>query len=208
MIYDISLLLSPSLAVWPGDVPLSRELTSDQSAGDVTTGSALHATAHLGTHADAPCHYVPYGAGIDRRDLQLYVGPCQVMHVRATRAHALTPRDLPGEVIEPRLLVATGTRPDPHVFNEDFAALSPQLVDHLHDQGVRLVGIDTPSVDVYAAKDLPAHQRFGVHDMAILEGLDLAAVPDGRYELIALPLRLTDFDGSPVRAILRTLNQP
>jgi arylformamidase len=91
-------------------------------------------------------------------------------------------------------------------FRENFAALSPATVDWLHERGVRLVGMDTPSVDLFSSKTLDAHQRFLEHDMAILEGLVLAGVPEGEYELIALPLRLVGFDASPVRAILRTFN--
>jgi arylformamidase len=104
------------------------------------------------------------------------------------------------------VLLATGTFPDPNVFNEDFAAFSAELVDHLAARGVRLIGIDTPSVDPFPSKELPAHQACLRHDMAVLEGLLLAHVPEGVYELIALPLPLAGFDGSPVRAILRNLD--
>jgi arylformamidase len=126
-----------------------------------------------------------------------------VQRVAVPRATRITPEMLPHPVTAPRLLLATGTYPDPHHFNEDFAALSPQLVEHLHRQGVRLVGFDTPSVDLFDSKDLPAPRMFLECDMAILEGIVLAGVPEGSYELIALPLRLTGFDASPVRAILR-----
>ena len=103
------------------------------------------------------------------------------------------------------MLFATGTYPDPRRFNDDFAALSPQLVHELADLGVRLVGVDTPSVDLFSSKKLPAHRACLERDMAILEGLVLEEVPEGRYELIALPLRLARFDASPVRAVLREL---
>ena len=121
----------------------------------------------------------------------------------AARGTRIGVADLTAETTEPRLLIATGSYPDPTEFNEDFAALEPALVDHLDGQGVRLVGIDTPSVDLFSSKDLPAHAAFLEHDMAILEGLVLDAVPDGIYELIALPLRLPGYDASPVRAVLR-----
>jgi arylformamidase len=103
-------------------------------------------------------------------------------------------------------LLATGTFPDPEHFNEDFAGLSPELVHTLHGQGVKLIGIDTPSVDLFDSKDLPSHQACLRYDMGILEGLVLAKVPEGTYELIALPLKLVGFDASPVRAVLRNLN--
>ncbi len=84
-------------------------------------------------------------------------------------------------------------------------ALHPSLIEHLAGRGVRLVGVDTPSVDPFDSRDLPAHHAILRYDLAVLEGLDLAAVPEGIFELIALPLRLVGFDGSPVRAILRSL---
>jgi arylformamidase len=203
MLYDISPPLSDRLAVWPGDTPLSREVLCDLRRGDSVTLSTLHATAHLGAHADAPSHYGAGGA-IHERDLGAYLGPCQVMHVNVTRATRITQAMLPAPIAAPRLLLATGTFPDPTVFNEDFTALSPELALWLHEQGVKLVGVDTPSVDLFDSKDLPVHRAFLRCDMAILEGLVLRDVPDGVYELIALPLKLVGFDASPVRAILRS----
>ena len=104
-----------------------------------------------------------------------------------------------------RVLIATGTYPDPNNWNNDFAALEPALVDAMHAAEVITIGIDTPSVDLFDSKDLPAHARFLAHDMAILEGLVLNDVPEGEYELIALPLKLVGFDASPVRAVLRQI---
>jgi arylformamidase len=202
MIYDITPLCSPRLAVWPGDTPLSREVLCDIARGDNITLSTLHATVHLGAHADAPSHY---GAGpaIHERGLDYYLGRCQVMHVSVPRATRITPSMLPDAIHAARVLLGTGTFADPERFSTDFAALSVELIEHLHGQGVCLVGIDTPSVDLFESKDLEAHQTFLRHDMAILEGLVLHAVPAGVYELIALPLKLEGFDASPVRAILR-----
>jgi arylformamidase len=207
MIYDLTPRLSAGLAVWPGDTPLSRELLCDLRQGATVTLSTLHTTVHLGAHADAPSHYGLDAPAIDERDLDYYLGPCQVMRIVTPRHHLISPEDLTASIRAPRLLLATGTFPDPECFNEDFAALDPGLVATLHAQGVRLIGIDTPSVDLFDSKDLPAHRAFLAHDMAILEGLVLAGVPEGAYELIALPLRLVGFDASPVRAILRTAPQ-
>lgn len=203
MIYDISPPLSPRLAVWPGDVSLSRQVQCDIARGDNITLSALGATVHLGSHADAPSHYGAGAPSIDERGLHYYVGPCQVMRVNVPRRTRITVGMLPGIVEAPRLLLATGTYPDPDTFNDDFAALAPELVDHLHRQGVILIGIDTPSVDLFDSADLPSHHRFLRYDMAVLEGLVLRDVPPGKYELIALPLKLCGFDASPVRAVLR-----
>ena len=206
MIYDLTPPITSSLAVWPGDTPASREVLCDLRRGDSVTLSTLYATVHLGAHADAPSHYGPDGPAIDERNLGYYLGPCQVMRVSVAPGARILSEDLTARIQAPRLLLATGTFPDPRVFNEDFAALSPQLVDDLYARGVLLVGIDTPSVDLFSSKDLPAHKRFLQHDMAILEGLVLSGVPYGLYELIALPLRLVGFDASPVRAILLTMS--
>ena len=205
MIYDITPRITPRLAVWPGDTPPAREVLLDMARGDNLTLSTLRATVHLGAHADAPSHYGAAAPSIEQRPLELYLGPCQVVRVAAARRRRVGPQQVGGDIRAERLLIATGTYPDPFAWNEDFAALDPALVDRLHALGVRLVGIDTPSVDLFDSKDLPAHKRFLAHDMAILEGLVLRDVPDGLYELIALPLALAGFDASPVRAILRTL---
>ena len=203
MIYDISPPITASLKAWPGDTPPTREVLCDMRDGANLTLSTLRSTVHLGAHADGPNHYGLGAPSIDQRDLNLYVGPCRVIRVAVDRGSRIGVSDWPGETRAPRVLIATGTYPDPTAFNEDFAALAPELVDHLHGLGVRLVGIDTPSVDLYSSKDLPAHRRFLANDMAILEGLVLDAVSEGDYELIALPLRLVGFDASPVRAVLR-----
>ncbi len=183
----------------------SRQVLCDMKRGDNLTLSTLHATVHLGAHADAPSHYGAAAPAIHERNLDYYLGPCQVVRISVPRGTCIRPGDLKTDIAAPRLLLATSTYPDPEHFNEDFAALSPELVESLHDRGVMLVGIDTPSVDLFSSKDLPAHKMFLKYDMAILEGLVLKDVPPGLYELIALPLKLTGFDASPVRAILRSL---
>lgn len=204
MIYDISPPILEALAVWPGDTPPSRDVLLDMKRGANITLSTLRATVHLGAHADAPSHYGKDAAAIDARSLDYYLGPCQVITVKVLPKTRIDPSALPSDVRAPRVLIHTGTYPDPTHFNEDFAALSPELVETLAGRGVKLIGIDTPSVDLFDSKDLPAHQMFLKHDMAILEGVVLRGVPDGVYELIALPLKLVGFDASPVRAVLRT----
>ncbi len=203
-IIDITPPITPSMAVWPGDTPPSREVLLDMKRGENLTLSTLHTTVHVGAHADAPSHYGVDAEAIDQLSLDHFLGPCQVVRVDAPRATGVTPAMLGASVEAKRVLIATGTYPDPERFQEDYAALSPELVDWLHEGGVRTVGIDTPSVDLFSSKDLPCHQRFLAYGMAILEGLVLRDVPEGLYELIALPLRLVGFDASPVRAILRS----
>jgi len=205
VLYDISPPVTQSLAVWPGDTPPSRQVLLDMHRGESITLSTLRATVHLGAHADAPSHYGRDAEAIDRRPLDLYVGRCQVVSIPVARGTRIPPSMVPAGLSGERILVKTGTYPDPDRWNEDFAAFEPETVDLLNRRGARLVGIDTPSVDLFDAKELIAHHRFLAHDMAILEGLVLDRVPDGVYELIALPLRLVGFDASPVRAILRSL---
>jgi arylformamidase len=202
MIHDITPPITTGLAVWPGDTPPSREVLLDMARGDNLTLSTLRATVHLGAHADAPSHYGRDAPSIESRPLERYLGPCRVIHVNATPGRRIGADRIPDDLDTERLLIATGTYPDPENWNEGFAALEPDLVDTLHERGVRLVGVDTPSVDLFTSKDLPAHRRFLAHDMAILEGLVLKDVPEGDYELIALPLPLVGFDASPVRAVL------
>ena len=205
MVFDITPPITDRLKVWPGDTPPSREVLCDLRRGDNITLSTLRATVHLGAHADAPSHYGADAPTIETRNLDYYLGPCQVVRIAASHGVRITPEMVQTPITTERVLIATGTFPDPEHFNTDFAALCPELVERLHEQGVKLIGIDTPSVDLFDSKDLPAHKAFFRHDMAILEGLVLAEVPDGLYELIALPLRLEGFDASPVRAVLRTM---
>jgi len=204
MIYDISPPITPELRVWPGDTPPSREVLLDMARGGNLTLSTLRTTVHAGAHADAPSHYGANAPSIESRSLELYMGPCQVIRVDASRGTRIGSTDLRVPIKTERVLIRTGTYPDPTAFNEDFAALEPALVDDLSKEGVRLIGIDTPSVDLFSSKELPAHNKFLAHDMAILEGLVLNDVPAGIYELMALPLKLVGFDASPVRAVLRT----
>jgi len=204
-LYDISPPITDSLKVWPGDTPPTREVLCDMNSGHNLTLSTLRATVHLGAHADAPSHYGRDARTIDQQDLDIYLGPCRIIPVNVHPGRRISPDDITTPIDAQRVLFATGTYPDPCDFREDFAALSPDLVNWLHERGVRLIGIDTPSVDLFDSKDLPAHNACLRHDLAILEGLVLHHVPAGLYELIALPLRLAGFDASPVRAVLRTI---
>ncbi len=205
MIHDITPPITDALEVWPSDTPPSREVLLDMKRGANITLSTLRTTVHVGAHVDGPNHTGRDAPGIEARSLDDYLGPCQVIRVDIARGGRVTAGHLRPAIVAERVLLATGTYPDPNRFNHDFAAIDPELIDVLRARGVRLVGIDTPSVDLFDSKDLPAHHACLGHNMAILEGIVLDRVPEGVYELIALPLRLVGFDASPVRAILRTL---
>ena len=206
MLIDISPIVDETIRVWPGDTPFVQTINVDMNTGGNLTLSDIRTTVHVGAHADAPSHYVADGDDIASRRLDFYVGRCAVVHVDVARGERIAPAHIAGKTIAaPRVLFRTGTFPDPRRWNDDFASLSPALVDELHRRGVVLIGIDTPSVDPFASKALESHQAFARNDMAILEGVVLDGVEEGEYELIALPLRLRGGDASPVRAVLRTL---
>lgn len=199
---DISPTISERLGVWPGDVGFTREVARSIEAGDNIGLSATRATVHLGAHADAPNHYAADAEGIAARPLALYFGRCQVVRVAIKPGERIRPEHLTARIEAPRVLFATGSFPDPENWNEDFCALSPELVDVLAAQGVILVGIDTPSIDPQDDRELRSHQRVAAHDMAIIEGVVLTSVADGIYTLIALPLKIEAADAAPVRAAL------
>jgi arylformamidase len=201
-IIDISPPITPDLAVWPGDVPFSRTENLSFAAGANIDLSSIQTTVHLGAHTDAPSHYLAGGEGIASRDLSFYVGEAQVMAVDANPGERIRAEHLTGPIVASRVLFRTGSYPDPRRFNTDFCSLSPALIERLAGEGVRLIGIDTPSIDPVDSKDLPSHAMVASHDMAILEGIVLADVADGVYTLVALPLPIVDADASPVRAIL------
>ena len=207
-LYDITPTVSPRLGVWPGDTPPSREVLLDLAKGDTVTLSTLTPRS---TSAPTPMRRVTTGLLLrpsSTRSLDYYLGPCQVMRVSVARGARVGGADLTGPILTPRLLLATGTSPIPSSGTPTSPRSLLNSLMTLAGQGVRLVGIDTPSVDLMESKDLPAHQAFLRHDLAILEGLVLRDVPDGIYELIALPLRLEGFDASPVRAVLRSQSPP
>jgi arylformamidase len=202
---DISPLISERIGVWPGDVAYERTVNLAFSAGNNLDLSSIQTTVHLGAHTDAPNHYMADGAGMHQRNLERYIGPCQVIDVDIGRGERILPSHLSCAIAAPRVLFRTGTFPDPDQFNTDFASLSAELVHLLARHNVILVGLDTPSVDLFSDGALLSHNAIASHDMGILEGVILGGVSPGIYELIALPLNLENADASPVRAVLRTL---
>lgn len=201
--HDISPRVSERTGVFPGDQSFERKIALDFSKGHHLGLSSIHTTVHIGAHTDAPNHYHRDGVGIDARPLSLYMGKCQVISVTLPRGERIKPEHLRGKKISaPRVLFKTGSFPNPDSWNSDFNSLSPELIQLLASQGVKLVGIDTPSVDPEDSKALESHNAIFHLDLAILEGVVLDEVPEGIYTLIALPLPLQDADASPVRAVL------
>lgn len=201
-IYDITPTVSPNLAVFPGDTPYENSYLMSFQQGHHLSLSKIQSTVHLGAHADAPSHYHVSGASIDARDLNLYLGKTQVITVTERRGHRIAVTDVKTQIQAPRVLFKTGSFPNPNHWNSDFMALSIGLIQYLTQAGVKLVGIDTPSVDLADDKILEVHNEIYKADLAILEGIVLDHVSDGIYDLVALPLKLQGAEASPLRAIL------
>ncbi|KQT08766.1 arylformamidase [Ramlibacter sp. Leaf400] len=203
-LWDISPPVDARSPVFPGDTAYRQEWAAQIAPGCPVNVSSLTLSPHIGAHADAPLHYDPAGTSVGHLDLEPYLGRCRVIHAIGKRplvewqdlAHAVG--DLP-----PRVLVRTYQRVPLDRFDPDLAAFAPETIERLADAGVRLVGIDTASIDPADSKALASHQVIRRRDLRVLENLVLDDVPEGDYELIALPLKLMTADASPVRAVLR-----
>jgi len=210
-IWDISEPIEPATAPFPGDTPFSQEWVMRQENGESCNVSTITMSVHVGTHTDSPLHFDIAGADMASVDLQRYIGRCRVIDVEGVGnpplvpAAALTPAVLAGAE---RILFRTRSSHDHRVFEPGFTAVGFDAAKALVAAGIRLVGIDTPSMDHAESKSLDGHHALYEGGIAILENLDLSQVPPGDYELIALPLRIVGGDSSPVRAILRELPPP
>jgi arylformamidase len=205
-IWDISPPVSAGAPVFPGDTPYAQEWSAELAPGCPVNVSRITMSPHVGAHADAPLHYEDGGASIGEVDVTAYLGPCRVIHAIGKGplvqwndiAHAA-----PG--VPPRVLVRTYDRMPVDRWDGSLAAYAPETIEKLAALGVRLVGIDTASIDPADSKTLDSHQVIRRLGLRVLENLVLDDVPEGDYELIALPLKLMTADASPVRAVLRDL---
>lgn len=204
-LHDISRPIRGGIPVWPGDTDFDFQFVAKISEGSSVNVGRIEMSVHTGSHVDAPLHFDDDGADAASVPLENYVGPCVVADVRPSK-RGVHPDDLPDDLDAAAratgrvLLRSYGERPAD--FDEHMCHATPELADWLAERGVRLLGIDTDSMDAFESKDLPAHRQLNGHGIAILEGIDLSKVAAGRYELVALPLRIEGADGSPVRAVL------
>ncbi|PUE45887.1 arylformamidase [Limnohabitans sp. 2KL-1] len=205
-LWDISPPVDAKSPVFPGDTPYTQQWAATLSDDCPVNVSAITLSPHVGAHADAPLHYDPQGAAVGALDLLPFLGRCRVIHALDSGPlitvghlqHALN--EVPA-----RVLVRT-YRQFPHQhFDTQLTAFHPATVQHLADLGVQLIGTDSASIDPADSKQLPSHQMIRQRGLRVLENLLLDEVPEGDYELIALPLKLMTADASPVRAILREL---
>jgi len=205
-LWDISPPVDPATPVWPGDTPVTVERVWRMEAGSPVNVARLTLSPHTGAHTDAPLHYDADGAPIGAVPLDVYLGPCRVIHCIGA-SPVVTPDAVAAALdgVPPRVLLRTYAQAPAAQWDPAFCAVAPATIDLLAEHGVKLIGIDTPSLDPQESKTMDAHRRIRAHRMAILEGIVLDAVPPGDYELIALPLKLATLDASPVRAVLRKL---
>lgn len=205
-LFDLTRPIRTGMPVWPGDTPTEFAFSNTKAAGYAANVGRLRLSLHCGTHADAPYHYNNAGRKIDEVPVDTYVGPARVVDIRG---HAtISPALLAAHdfTATPRVLFKSDTWTDGSAFPREWPLMTPEAPAWLAARGVRLVGLDVPSVDTIDSQDLPIHHRCDAAGLVILENLDLRAVTPGVYELIALPLRIEGADGSPVRAVLRTLD--
>lgn len=206
MLYDITRTVSPTMHPWPGDTPYSVQAMMRKVDGASVNLMTMTTTCHIGTHADAYFHYADDGDHPATMPLDSYIGKARLVTV-TKRDGALLPEDFShvdlvgGE----RLLIHSHVSdlPDDQ-WPETIPYLSVELIEHLAALDYQLIGLDSPSVDAFDSKALPCHHALRKQGMVNLEHLLLRDVPDGDYELIALPLKLDQACGSPVRAVLRS----
>ncbi len=205
-IYDISLPISESLIVWPGDPPVNITQPFHLARGDTVTVSHLSISAHTGTHVDAPAHFILGGSGVDTLDLNVLVGPALV--VEATESDVLSADVLQGLPIPPgteRVLFHTRNSDrwarGERKFSEDFVAITQDGARWLVAEAIQLVGVDYMSVAPFGA-EAPTHQTLLSAGVVLVESLNLSGIAPGVYQLVCLPLKIVGIDGAPARAIL------
>jgi arylformamidase len=201
-IIDISLTLHPGLVVWQGD-PKIELITDSTVEKDGVMDSRLRLGAHNGTHVDAPAHFLKNGFGVDKVDPKKLIGECTVLE---TDTSDITKEILEGKKFKSKILFKTKNSKrrllEESQFHTDYAYLTLEGAEYLVEKGVELVGIDYLGIEKKSAPGHPVHTKLLEKEVVIVEGLNLSEVKPGNYELIVLPLKLADLDGSPARAVL------
>jgi arylformamidase len=208
-IIDISRGLSDSLAPWPGDTAFHFQLNWKMAEGATVNVGKFGMGVHNGTHVDAPFHFDPDGETIEQLALEAFVGPAVVMDLTETLAKGMreiSVTDLESIAAElrdaPRLLLKTGAWRDSRIFPKEIPVISAAVPPWLQARGVKLLGLDLPSVDPIDSKELSNHHLLAAAGITIVESLDLSEVQGGHYHFAALPLKIEDADAAPARAIL------
>ena len=208
-LYDVTVAIAADLPVWPGDPPIEIERVMSLEKGDIARVSRVSFSTHIGTHIDPPYHFMRDGLTLDQVPLEVFIGPARVIDVGEVACidiADLARHDLAGVT---RLLFKTRNArfwPEDKVFHSDFVYLTTPAAEWLVARGIKLVGIDYLSIEVFGFEKPTTHWTLLGHNVVIVEGLDLRAVPPGDYELLCLPLKIKDSDGGPARVVLRTIH--
>jgi arylformamidase len=204
MIYDVSMTLEPGMLVFEGDPPYEVTHPLQIAKGDLCNLSVLCFGSHTGTHIDAPRHFIEGGASVDELPLEHFFGPARLLEFPG--AEWITAGDLEENGLGEEKILLLKTRNsallEKSVFDRTFTGISEDAARYLASAGIRTVGIDYLSIEGYGSQAYPVHQLLLGNGIVILEGLRLAGVPPGRYQLAALPIKIREGNGSPVRAIL------
>jgi arylformamidase len=202
---DVSVPLDTSLASYPNNLPFSLEAIKRLARGDSSNVSALHMSAHTGTHVDAPRHFYDAGTGTEALPLEMLIGRARVVEVRTRAgitAEDLATLDLSEDV---RLLIKTQNSRlwgDPE-FHTDYIGVTESGAKHLVHHGIKVLGVDYLSVEVFKTPGAPAHHVLLGAGTIVIEGLNLRDVEPGIYEMLCLPLKVVGSDGAPARVVLR-----
>jgi arylformamidase len=202
--YDITQILAPEIVVYPGDPAVLIEHSLSIERGDIVNLSNISMGTHTGTHVDAPKHFYDQGLTIDQLALDYFIGPAKVFELldrpAISRADLLPFEIQKGDIIllktrNSALLAKTE-------FDLQFAYLEPEAAEYLAAIGIRTLGFDYLTIDPYGSLDFKAHYTLLGQNIVIIEGLNLSEINPGEYQMVALPLKLKDGNGSPARVVL------
>jgi arylformamidase len=206
-IFDVTVPIKNFMPVWPGDPQVENRLVSSIEKGEEANVTNIQMSAHTGTHIDAPKHYIKSGTAIEGLSLTTLLGEVEVVEIdfRNSQIDALTLIKVNRNEWSQRVLFKTNNSNlrllEKDYFNQNFTALLPDAAEYLVQKGVKLVGIDYLSIAPFE-NGSDTHIILLENDVVVLEGLNLADISPGIYELIALPILLEGADGSPARVLL------
>lgn len=208
-IYDVTVPITETMPVWPGDPRVRIERTSSMTKGDEANVSRLHLGSHTGTHVDAPYHFVRQGTTVDKLPLEVLIGPAMVVDLDRVEnseidvfdlASVHFPRDTTRILLKTRnSFLWEGVQTE---FERDYVHLSRKAAEWLVKRGIRLVGVDYLSVEAWNVGEHRVHHTLLGAGVVIVEGLDLSRVPAGPCQLICLPLKVEGGDGAPARVLV------
>ena len=200
---DITQPLTNAIGTWPDDTPFRYEVVASKSqTGSVNVGKMI-TSMHTGTHADAPFHFDDAGETIEQLDINIFIGEALVIDVSGIEI--IQPKHLHMLENRPteRVLLKTKHTVDVEQFPERIPVIDPTSAAYLKKNGVKLLGVDVPSVDPLISKKVAAHHALYQHNIQIVENLLLENITQGLYDFIALPLKVVGADGAPVRAVIK-----